>query len=129
MYVGRILLRKPTNEYDNYVWTFPKGRPDKGESAEQAAIREVREEGGVDASIVSDIPGRFKGGTGTTVYYRMKLVKDHGDFDRKESEEVIWATPSEARKLISKTRNVIGRKRDLDVLEAVTALDARDSKE
>lgn len=39
------------------IWTFPKGwihdHPD--ETIEQSAVREVREEGGVDAKIVSDL--------------------------------------------------------------------------
>ena len=33
---GRILLRKPANGFDGYVWTFPKGRPQSGETDEQA---------------------------------------------------------------------------------------------
>ena len=28
---GRLLLRTPTNHFDGYVWTFPKGRQAPGE--------------------------------------------------------------------------------------------------
>jgi ADP-ribose pyrophosphatase YjhB (NUDIX family) len=41
---GRFLLREVRGHYDNYVWTFAKGRPEKGESARQAAVREVAED-------------------------------------------------------------------------------------
>lgn len=27
-----VLLREPTNHFDGYAWTFPKGKPDKGEA-------------------------------------------------------------------------------------------------
>jgi 8-oxo-dGTP pyrophosphatase MutT (NUDIX family) len=119
---GRVLLRKPTGEFDGYLWTFPKGRLEEGESPEAAALREVRQETGVEAEIVAAIPGTFKGGTSLNTYYRMRLLHDHADFDRGESEDVKWATPDEARKLIAKTRNETGRKRDLDVLKAAVAL-------
>ncbi len=36
-------------------WQLPKGLVDKGESPEQAAIREVREEAGIDSEIVTRI--------------------------------------------------------------------------
>jgi 8-oxo-dGTP pyrophosphatase MutT (NUDIX family) len=36
-------------------WVLPKGALDKGESSEQAALREVREETGLDASTIAKI--------------------------------------------------------------------------
>ena len=56
---GRILLREVKNHYDNYVWTFPKGRPEKGETPRQTAQREVKEETGVAGRIIAPIPGDF----------------------------------------------------------------------
>ena len=37
------------------VLGLPKGHPEKGETAEQAATREVREEAGVDAELVEEL--------------------------------------------------------------------------
>lgn len=117
----RVLLREPKGHYDGYVWTFPKGRPDKGESPDEAAVREVKEETGYSARIVSKLPGTFSGGTTVNEYFLMKPDGIPGKFD-EETASVVWATLDEAEKLISKTTNSIGRKRDRAVLDAVRSV-------
>jgi 8-oxo-dGTP pyrophosphatase MutT (NUDIX family) len=114
---GRVLLRSPTNHYDGYVWTFAKGKIDPGESPEQTALREVREETGYHAEIVTKIPGTFPGGTGATEYFLMRSVGKPGEF-HWETADVRWVMPDEAKALISMTSNEIGRKRDLLLLAA-----------
>lgn len=114
---GLVLLRKPKGEYDGYKWTFPKGRPDPGESPEAAALREVLEESGVKACIIGKVPGSFAGGTTENFYYLMKPIETGLPFD-KETEEIRWATYDEAKELISQTTNITGRKRDQMVLDA-----------
>lgn len=37
------------------TWTLPKGTPAAGESVEQTALREVREETGIEATIIGDL--------------------------------------------------------------------------
>ncbi|MEN9574439.1 MAG: hypothetical protein RL514_2294 [Verrucomicrobiota bacterium] len=118
---GRLLLREPKNHYDAYVWTFPKGKAEQGESEQQAALREVREEGGVEAKIVRRIPGEFQGGTSKCVYFLMSVEREVG-FDEDETQSVAWVTAEEAAKRIQQTSKLIGRKRDLAVLKAALAL-------
>ncbi|MFW5876816.1 MAG: NUDIX hydrolase [Myxococcota bacterium] len=117
---GRVLLREPTNHHDGYVWTFPKGGPDADESPEDCALRETNEETGVRARIVGRIPGTFDGGTTTNTFFLMEPVDETGDF-HWETTSVRWAEPDEARTLLAKSTNAIGRKRDLAVLEAALA--------
>jgi hypothetical protein len=54
---GRVLLREPTNHFGGYVWTFPKGGSERGETPEATALREVLEETGYEAEIVCRLPG------------------------------------------------------------------------
>ena len=119
---GRILLREPQNHYDGYVWTFAKGKPNEGEGPEAAALREVREETGFDAEIIDQIPGVFTGGTGASAYYLMRPLDQKSAVDPKETAGIRWVTADEARALISKTTNKIGKKRDLAVLDAALAV-------
>lgn len=116
---GRVLLREPANHFDNYVWTFAKGKPDKGETPEEAALREVLEETGIKASILAPIPGDFLGGTTVNRYF---LMVPDGEVPLstpdKETASIQWAHPDAARTLIEQTTNLKGRTRDLAVLEA-----------
>jgi len=116
---GLVLLREPKNHFDGYVWTFPKGRMDPGEAPEQTALREVKEETGVDATIISLLPGEYLGGTSVTRYFLMKARAGSGALaeDDPETQALAWFTPDEARQRIMQTTNSIGRKRDLAVLD------------
>lgn len=115
---GRILLREPTNHYDGYVWTNAKGRPDKGDTPEQTALREVREETGYEAEVVDVLPGVFKGGTTTNAFFVMRHIGPPGRFDERETASVRWVDFDAAEKLIARTTNAIGRVRDLAILKA-----------
>ncbi len=52
---GRLLIVEVENLSGARVWTFPKGHPEKGESDETAALREVHEETGWECRIVRPI--------------------------------------------------------------------------
>jgi len=115
---GRVLLRRPKGDFDGYVWTFPKGRPDAGETPEQTALREVKEETGYSAKVIRKLPGSFRGGTSVSEYFLMSPVRSPSSFDSKETSAIRWATLDKAAKLVGMTRNEIGQARDLSVLEA-----------
>jgi len=114
---GFILVREPTNHFDGYVWTLPKGGVDAGETDEQGALREVLEETGIRAEAVAPIPGEWKGGTSTNVYFLMRPVEDTGAMDN-ETQNIAFVSYDDAKVLISKTKNAKGKARDLEVLDA-----------
>jgi 8-oxo-dGTP diphosphatase len=124
---GRVLLRKPSNGWGGYAWTFPKGAPDLeiNTSPEQTALREVREETGVTCEVVSSLPGRYESDTCFTQYFLMRPLSQVPEFDF-ETEEVRWVAVEEAVQLISLTSTPKGLKRDLDALaSAVRSLQCR----
>src|SRR5262245_15305009 len=47
----KVLLIRVENLSGEKVWTFPKGHPDAGETVQQAALREVREETGWNCTV------------------------------------------------------------------------------
>ncbi len=116
---GRVLLRQPTALHKTRVWTFAKGKSELGETPEQTALREVREETGVVARIVSKIQAAGAIGFRDN-FFLMTLVEDTGHFD-SETAAVLWATQEQAEELISMTSDDERRLRDLRVLQAAFA--------
>jgi 8-oxo-dGTP diphosphatase len=114
---GQVLLREPAGHFGGYVWTFPKGEPNAGETAEQTALREVFEETGVKGRIVAKMPGAFRGSTTDNEYFLMAPVEDIKDFG-DETKTVRWVTQREAEELIPQTLCPTGKTRDLQVLKA-----------
>jgi 8-oxo-dGTP pyrophosphatase MutT (NUDIX family) len=117
---GRVLLREVKNHFDGYVWTFPKGKAELGETPEETALRETYEETGARPLIIAPIAGDFVGGTSINRYYLMKAEEGDGGVtaDDEETASICWVLPDEARRLISQTTNQVGKKRDIAVLDA-----------
>jgi 8-oxo-dGTP diphosphatase len=89
-------------------WTLPKGKLDDGETFEQAALREVREETGCDARL-----GAFAGastyhskrGPKVVLYWHMTVLRESGLAASSEVDEVAWLAPAEALRRLSRERD------------------------
>lgn len=92
------------------VWGLPKGTPDPGETEEQTALREVREETGLDVvteRYIDSIRYWFvRASDGARChkivhYYLMRPVG--GDLSRHDHEFdfVIWTSPDEASRTLT----------------------------
>jgi 8-oxo-dGTP pyrophosphatase MutT (NUDIX family)/3'-phosphoadenosine 5'-phosphosulfate (PAPS) 3'-phosphatase len=122
----RVLLRRPTPNpgFDELTWTLAKGGVGQ-RSDEAGALKEVREETGVTATILERIPGSFHGHTTANHYFLMRVDTEGLEFDRRETAEIRWATWDEAPDLMRMGRSKTGVARDLATLEAARHLHAR----
>jgi 8-oxo-dGTP diphosphatase len=103
--------------YDD--WSFPKGKRDPGESDEECACREVREETGLDGELGDELPSlRYVDNRGRdkVVRYWDMHVRDGARFvANDEVDELRWVSTTEAAALLSYPRDRL-------VLEAFVAL-------
>ena len=92
--------------YDD--WTFPKGKLERGETAEDAALREVAEETGLACRLVEPVGctsyNHRRGATKTVCYWIMEVTG--GSFrPGYEVDELRWLTASEALALLTYERD------------------------
>jgi len=108
---GKWLVARsaPSELYPKQVWRLPKGWEDEGESSGEAAIREVREEGGVEAKIIKKIgtikyffnapdKGRI---LKFVTFYLMRWVRDLPEGLDGETSEIAWLPYDEAYQKLS----------------------------
>ena len=86
-------------------WTFIAGEVEPGEAAPFAAVREVKEETGLEARAVSEIGRRVHPKTGRTMIYIAAEPARPGDLDvfvgdTDELAEVRWLSLAEADELL-----------------------------
>jgi 8-oxo-(d)GTP phosphatase len=96
-----VLVHRP--RYDD--WTFPKGKLLDGESFLEAAVREVREETGLDPLIGDELSSsRYRdqhGAPKVVRYWSMEVVDGHELGPTAEVDEARWIPVREARAMLT----------------------------
>ena len=102
-----LVLGRRRRERDGHVWSLPKGTPEAGETREETALREVREETGLRVRILSyfdKIQYSFvRAGERiekTVHYYIMEPTGGSLDDWDREFDEVRWVPMDEAVALL-----------------------------
>lgn len=82
------------------LWNLPAGRVDKGETIEEAAIREVNEETGYNVELLEEI-GVYHKSVGTSVkhIFRAKIVGGELKIQEDEILDVKWVSFEEIKAL------------------------------
>ena len=88
--------------YDD--WSLPKGKLDKNESSERAALRDVQEETGLSCQLIEELdPVSYTDNRGrpkNVRYWRMKVLS--GEFEvNDEVDELRWLSKADALELLS----------------------------
>ncbi|MBI3522561.1 MAG: NUDIX hydrolase [Chloroflexi bacterium] len=90
------------------TWVFPKGQPDPGESIEETALREVREESGLDVRALKPLGAveYWFAASGERVhklvhFFLMEPTGGDLSLHDHEYDEVRWVSVSEARRMLS----------------------------
>ena len=106
-----LVVHRP--KYDD--WTFPKGKAEPGEADEACALREVREETGLDCTLEQELPQtRYVDSRGRPKRVRWWLMSPLGGVPfepTREVDELRWLERGEVASLLS-------YERDLRLLEA-----------
>lgn len=92
--------------YDD--WTFPKGKARRGESDEEAAVREVEEETGLRCRLVRDLGTtdyRDARGRAKSVHYWEMTVVEGSLEPAHEIDAARWCGVSQARPLLTYERD------------------------
>ena len=91
-----VTARAPTEQ-----WVLPKGHISPGETPEDAALRELREETGVEGDllgVVDDVPFRSRTGPAVVRYY---LVRARSEGESREGRRYAWLGYDEAVKRLT----------------------------
>lgn len=95
---GRVLLaRRPKGKAMAGFWEFPGGKLDEGETPEEALVRELREELGIEAEASCMAPVAFASQSTAGQHLLMPLFalrKWRGIPRPTEHEALVWAMPA-----------------------------------
>ncbi|MDM7324861.1 MAG: NUDIX hydrolase [Thermus sp.] len=96
---GEVLLLRDRMGF----WVFPKGHVEVGESLEEAAVREVREETGIAAEVVGPLfPTRYVNPKGVEREVHWFLMRGEGELRLERGMSGLgWFSPAEAKSLLS----------------------------
>src|SRR3989304_772567 len=97
-----------TQHSQHHGWVFPKGLNDPGEDKAKTAIREAKEEGGVEAKIIKELPSveyfyKFEGNTikKKVTYFLMEYVSGNIEDHDWEMENAEWLPLDKVKQRLS----------------------------
>ena len=109
-YEDHILMVKRAKQEEKLVWVFPGGKVQEGETREEACIREIYEETGLNVSIIKLFGERIHPETGVKITYF--LCKYDGG-------QIIIQNKDEILEIAYKTREEFLQDVKIDVYEPV----------
>ncbi|MEV0149150.1 MULTISPECIES: NUDIX hydrolase [unclassified Nonomuraea] len=98
----RVLLVCRREVEGDLRWTFPSGKVEPGETGKQAAVRETREETGLEVAAVKDLGERTHPATGRRMIYVVcsVLAGEAHVADPDELADVEWCSHERVTELV-----------------------------
>ena len=97
--VPRVLVVRAKRDPGH--WIFPKGHVERGETSEAAALRELREEGGVEGIIVSHVGALTFTRDGRSFCVEHYLCSHRKTIGTGEPRSPKWCTYEEAFRMLT----------------------------
>ena len=109
-YEDHILMVKRAKQEEKLVWVFPGGKVQEGETREEACVREIYEETGLNVSIIKLFGERIHPETGAKMAYFLC---------KYDSGQIIIQNKDEILEVAYKTREEFLQDVKIDVYEPV----------
>ena len=113
---GKILLGKKEEKEGHPVsgeWHFPGGHLDEGEEPEEAVIREVKEETGLEGKVhqLVDVTSNSDSNSPSQIFYHVEVSSNEAE-SKEDLSDVKWINPANIKSEIGKTYSKRIEKRD-----------------
>ncbi len=103
---GKYLLLQEKQPKAYKLWNFPAGKVDVGESIEQAAIREAKEESGYDVELIKEITIFHTKSTDVVKHiFETKIIGGELNFPKDEILDAKWFTFDEMNQMKDELRS------------------------
>ncbi|MBF6340654.1 NUDIX domain-containing protein [Nocardia abscessus] len=114
---GRVLLlQRPADDFMGGIWELPSGKVDPGEAIDQALIREVKEETGLEVTAITNYLGEFdyQSGSGKrSRQFNFTVEVGHaGPVELTEHDAYTWTSLVEEPPVTDAVKQVLARYRE-----------------
>ncbi|MFI6958509.1 NUDIX domain-containing protein [Nocardia vinacea] len=112
-----LLLQRPTDDFMGGIWELPSGKVDPGESIDQALIREIKEETGLDVTAIRNYLGDFDYQSGSGKKSRQfnftVEVASTDTVQLTEHDAYTWTSLAEEPPVTDAVKQVLARYREI----------------
>ena len=92
-----LLAQRPAQSDQAGLWEFAGGKVELDESQQQALVRELNEELGIEATVGEYVASHQREVSGRIIHLHAWHVPDfHGTLQAHEHQALVWCTPEEA---------------------------------